>query len=276
MKLGIASIAFLNNNIRSKTFEYSQKLLFDAFEKTLLFAERNNLELCEFILDPPEFLMSPEKEHFIELFNSFPSIEKQIHAPYVDLSLCSLNGWIRRATIKTYAECAKFANKVKANLLTIHPGNVKFLHHSYKNIQKVLETSLNHLLKEISDLKVFPSLENMQNKYKIFFDVSEISSFFKNFKEKELYFTWDTGHSKTSNLNIEQLWSELHHRIKNIHLADNYHIFEDSHPELGTGNVNFSKIFEISQNYNYKGAYIMELHRLEDLVKSLNYVYKFI
>jgi len=276
MKLGIGSIVFLYDNIINKNFDYSPELLYNAFEKTLLFAEDNEIEVCEFMLDPPEVLYSEEESKFIKLFNSFPSIDKQFHAPYVDLNLCSLNERIRKATINVYEQNALFAHKVNANLLTIHPGNMKFLHHSYRNVYSKLRDSVKELLEKIIDLETIICLENMQNKSGIFLEVDEITKFFKQTRQNNLYFTWDTGHSWTSNLDIEELWKNLHNKIKNIHLVDNYHILEDTHPELGSGNVDFSKVFEISMEYNYEGAYIMELHNAEDLSNSLNYIYRYL
>jgi sugar phosphate isomerase/epimerase len=276
MKLGIGSIAFLYDNIINKRFDYSHELLYDAFERTLIFAEDNGIGICEFMLDPPEILLSKEKSRFIKLFDSFPSIDKQFHAPYVDLNLCSLNEWIRKATIKVYEQNAEFAHEVNADLLTIHPGSMKFLHHSYRNVYNKLRDSVKELLERISDLEVIICLENMQNKSGIFLNVDEITKFFKETRRNDLYFTWDTGHSWTSNLDVEELWKNLHSKIKNIHLVDNYYILEDTHPELGSGNVNFSKVFEISQEYDYEGSYIMELHNAEDLSNSLDYIYKYL
>ncbi|MBA7475093.1 hypothetical protein ES707_10459 [subsurface metagenome] len=70
MKLGLGSIAFIYDNINHGKFKSSKELLLNAIERTFNFAERNDIKICELILDPPEILVSEEKQAFIDLCNS--------------------------------------------------------------------------------------------------------------------------------------------------------------------------------------------------------------
>jgi hypothetical protein len=102
MELGIGSIAFIYNSIKNKKFKNSIDLLLHSIEETLKFTEKNGLRISEIILDPPEILLRERIRELIDLCRDYPSIKKQFHAPYADLSLCTQNPWIAQATIDCY------------------------------------------------------------------------------------------------------------------------------------------------------------------------------
>ena len=218
-----------------------------------------------------------KKRKLINLCRNYPSIKKQFHAPYADLSLCTHNPWIVKASIDCYDQSAKFCKEINAQVLTLHPGDAKFLHHSYNGIKNKLINSVNTLSERIKkhNPTLTTCLENMPKISGFFLDYNEINKFFSDLKRDDIYFTWDTGHSWSCNDNIEKLWEKINKKIKNIHLVDDLGNFSDIHPTLGEGNVNFQKVFEIAENYNYDGAMIIELHKVENLPKSIEYIRNF-
>lgn len=275
MKLGLGSIAFIYDNINRGKFKSSKELLLNAIERTFNFAERNNIKICELILDPPEILVSEEKQAFIDLCNSFPSIKKQFHAPYAYLSLCSHNPWILNATIECYIKSAEVSKAIGAETFTIHPGNAQFLHHSYNGVNNRLIDAVNLLLEKIKSFQLITSLENMPKMTGFFLKHDEINKFFSDINRGDIYLAWDTGHTASCNDNIEELWNKLHNRIKNIHLVDHFKNDLDIHPTLGKGSVDFQLVFELAKRFNYKGAMIMELHKVEDLPESIEFIQRF-
>ena len=275
MELGIGSIAFIYDSINNGKFSNSIDLLLNSIEKTFTFAEQNNLRMCELIVDPPEILIGENTQEFIDLCNSYPSIEKQLHAPYADLSLCTHNPWILNASIECYAHIAEICRKINAKVYTVHPGDAKFLHHSYNGVRNRLINSVNILLDKIKNDNLITCLENMPKMMGFFLNYQEIDKFFSEVKRNDIYFTWDTGHSASCDDNIEKLWEKIHTKIKNIHLADDLGNFSDTHPTLGEGNVNFKKVFDLIEKYNYNGALIMELHKVEELSNSIEYIRKY-
>ncbi len=275
MKLGLGSIAFIYDNINRGKFKSSKELLLNAIERTFNFAERNDIKICELILDPPEILVSKEKQAFIDLCNSFPSIKKQFHAPYAYLSLCTHNPWILNATIECYIKSAEVSKAIGAEIFTIHPGNAQFLHQSYNGVNNRLIDAVSFLLEKIKSFQLITSLENMPKMAGFFQNHDEFNKFFADINRGDIFLAWDTGHTASCNDNIEELWNKLHNRIKNIHLVEHFKKNLDIHPTLGKGSVDFQLVFELAKKFNYKGAMIMELHKVEDLPESIEYVQRF-
>ncbi len=275
MELGIGSIAFVYDSINHGRFNNSIELLLHSIERTFNFAEENEVKVCEIILDPPEILLSEKKQKFIDLCNSYHSIEKQFHAPYTNLSLCTHNPWILEASIECYTQIAEICKNIGVKVYTVHPGDATSLHNYYNGVKNRLIDSVNILLDKIRNPELYTCLENMPKILGFFLHYQEIGKFFSEIKRDDIYFTWDTGHSSSCSENVEKLWEILHPKIKNIHLVENINGTADTHPVLGEGNVDFEKIFEIVENFNYKGSMIMELHKVEDLPKSIEYIKNF-
>jgi len=276
MELGLGSIAFIYDSINSGEFNNSDELLLNSIERTFDFAEKNDINVCELILDPPEILISENRQKFIDLCKSYPSIKKQFHAPYAYLSLSTHNPWILDATIECYAYSAEICKEIRAQVFTIHPGDAKFLHHSYNRIKNRLIDSINDLMEKIKDLNIITCLENMPQIAGFFLNHKEINRFFTEINRNDIYFAWDTGHTYSCEDQIDLIWEKLHSRMKNIHLVEFFENTSDIHPTLGKGKVNFDKIFELANLYDYKGALIMELHKVEDLPESIEFIRHFI
>jgi len=274
MELGLGSIAFIYDSINNGEFNNSDDLLLHSIERTFDFAERNNIRICELILDPPEIILNENRQKFIELCKSYPSIKKQFHAPYAYLSLCTHNPWILKATLECYVKSAEICREIGAQVLTIHPGNAKFLHHSYNGIKNRLIDSMVKLLEKIKDLNLITCLENMPQMAGFFLQHEEIDKFFSKINRNDIYFAWDTGHTYSCKDHLDLIWEKLHTRMKNIHLVEYFENALDIHPTLGKGKVDFDKIFELTDQYNYKGALVMELHKVEDLPESIEFIRK--
>jgi len=272
MELGLGSIAFIYDSINHGEFNNSDELLLHSIERTFDFAENNDIKICELILDPPEILISENRQKFIELCKSYPSIKKQFHAPYAYLSLCTHNPWILDATIECYVNSAEICKEVGAQVFTIHPGNAKFLHHSYNGLKNRLIDSITVLLKKIRDLNLITCLENMPQMAGFFLNHKEISKFFTDINRNDIYFAWDTGHTYSCKDHLGLVWEKLHTRMKNIHLVDFFENTLDIHPTLGKGKVDFDKVFELANQYDYKGSLVMELHKVEDLNESIEFI----
>jgi sugar phosphate isomerase/epimerase len=276
MELGLGSIAFIYDSIKNSRYNQSDELLLYSIDRTFEFAEENDIKICELILDPPELLINGNRHKFIDLCDSYPSIKKQFHAPYAYLSLCTHNPWILDATLECYIKSAEICEEIGAQVLTLHPGNAEFLHHSYNGINNPLIDSINKLLEEIEDLKLITCLENMPQMAGFFLIHNEIDKLFTKINRNDIYFAWDTGHTYSCKDHLELIWEKLHTRMKNIHLVDYFDNSSDLHPMLGRGTVDFDKIFELADQYNYKGALVIELHNVEDLPESLEFMRNYI
>jgi sugar phosphate isomerase/epimerase len=248
----------------------------DATRKCLEDSERYDLEICELVLEPPLIFENENIEKFRELCNSF-NVKKQVHAPFVDLCLCSHNKLIAKSSLETNILATKISNEIEADIITIHPGLANFLIRTINEINyNVLIRNVKELLKKTEQLNLNICIENMPKNAGILLDEEDLVGFFSFFNDTQLYLTYDTSHFWTCDGNLPNLWKYLSNEIKNVHLVDNYDKNSDSHPKLGTGKIDFKLLFEILNTYNYNDALIVELSSFNDVPESIDFIYKFL
>ncbi|MHA1148131.1 MAG: sugar phosphate isomerase/epimerase family protein [Promethearchaeota archaeon] len=276
MELGISSLAYINECRTFGKYNSSIDILIDGSQKTFEFAEKNDIKICELLIDPPAIDTNEKCQRFIELCDNYKSVRKQIHGPYSDVNLASHNHWIRKASIECYTEIAKLCKKIGAKVYTIHPGSARYLHGYNKEINtSYLLQSVRELLDNVSEIKLTNCIENMQNKTGILLDLQECENFFNNIERDDIFFTWDTSHSWTCNVKVPELWKSIHSYIKNIHIVDNIVKTSDVHPALGVGKIDFKEIFDIANSYKYKGSMIIEIGYGKDMEPSVDFIRKF-
>ena len=276
MELGISSLGFIIEYGLSNNYEDLADLVLKASEDCLIFAENNNIETVELVLDPPEVIKEEHKTRFINLVNSF-SLKKQIHAPFIDVNLCTHNDIISNASVESYLNTIKICRDIGVNLLTIHPGLANFLINSIREYNKnKLAHSIQKLLSSMNNSDVMICLENMPKSCHIMLDENDIKNTFSKINRKDLYITYDTSHFYTCDGDINKLWDYFDKIIKNVHIVDNFSKDSDTHPPLGTGKVNFHEIFQVMNNHNYQGPIIIELSTAKDLAQSINFINKFL
>ena len=196
MELGISSLGYVVDFGLSGEFNSLPDLLFKATESCLTFAEENDIRICELVLEPLETLFDQNIENFIELCNSFKKIKKQVHGPFLDLNLCSHNVLVHQATIDTYKKSTEISEKIKADILTIHPGIANYLIKSISQYnQEKLIKGIDEILVNTKNFNVKVCVENMPKMVKFFLIIDEIESFFKKINRKDIFMTWDTSHS---------------------------------------------------------------------------------
>ncbi|MBD3255633.1 MAG: TIM barrel protein [Candidatus Lokiarchaeota archaeon] len=272
MRLGISSLGHLVDKALRGKFKSMVELLFNSIEASLNFAERYDIEVVEIILDPPEIYNKKERDNIIDLCNAY-SIEKQVHAPFTDVSLCSFNQNISDATVKSCIDAAEFCQQIGAEILTVHPGVGHFLIkkvREFNNLQLVSAT--NKLLDATSQFNVKVCMENMPKDAHMLGNVEVIRSFLSRSDRDDIYFTFDTSHAWTTDMNQDLYWKNFHSLIKNVHLADNNNKDTDLHPALGDGKVDFSKILNLANEFNYEGVFIIEIITGRALRRSIKYI----
>jgi sugar phosphate isomerase/epimerase len=274
MELGISSLGHIIEYGLSNNYENLIDLVLKASEDCLIFAEENNIESVELVLDPPVIMKEEYKDKFINLVNSF-SLKKQIHGPFIDVNLCTHNDIISNASVNVYLKTVEICKDFDVRLLTIHPGLANFLIDSIREHNKnQLAKSIQKLLKSMKNSDVRICLENMPKNCYIMLDESDIKKTLTKIDRKDLYLTYDTSHFYTCEGDISKLWDYFDKIIKNVHLVDNFSKDSDAHPPLGTGKVNFQEIFEIMNIHSYNGPMIIELSTAKDLTQSINFINK--
>ncbi|MFO8017213.1 MAG: sugar phosphate isomerase/epimerase family protein [Promethearchaeia archaeon] len=273
MNLGISSLGHINQYAKEKEYDTLFDLLYEATRDCLLYVEKQNLNLCEVLLEPLALMKAQEKQEFIELCNSFHSIKKQVHGPFISVSLCSHNKFISDASIESYVLAAEVGEQIGAQNMTIHPGLVSFLPKPLRVFHRErIEAALTKLLKTTKKFDLKICLENMPKGVGICLKPEEIQRFLEHTDIYNLFFTWDTSHSWTNDIEVSKIWKLLHQYIKNIHIVDNFERESDTHPALGTGKIDFREIFSFIQQYDYTGSLILEIGQAKDLDESLDYI----
>ncbi|MBY9006623.1 MAG: sugar phosphate isomerase/epimerase [Candidatus Lokiarchaeota archaeon] len=276
MKLGISSLGYLINYGKNNSYNSLAELILNSTRNCLNDAERYNLDVCEIVFEPPIMISEEFRNSFIELCNSY-SIEKQIHGPFVDISLCSLNTDICKASVNSYIESAKLAQEIGVKIITIHPGFGNFLIEPIRIYnQEILKKNILSLLDSTKEINISFCLENMPKMLYIFLNTDEIKEFFLAVNNDNLYMTYDTSHFWTCDGNLSNLWRYLHKRIKNIHLVENFDRENDPHPQLGCGEINFDEIFNFLKKYHYNDSLIIELSNSDDILKSIDFVKRYL
>ena len=143
--------------------------------------------------------------------------------------------------------------------------------------EKIAEDYINLFLKlekKIIDNNITISLETDLKP-------SELKFFLKNFNKKAISVNYDTGNSAFFDFDVDQEFLSYGNQISNVHIKDctpkEYTV------ELGTGNVNFSKVFTFLKKNKYKGDLILQAARGSDKTQiakkqlkfTSNYVSKF-
>lgn len=272
MELGISSLGHLVELASQNKSKSLEDLLFQSTKSCLIYAEKNDIDNVEIVIEPQDIICDKFKEMFIDMVNSF-SIKKQIHGPFININLCSHNFSISQASIEAYIDTYRICKELKSSLMTIHPGVASFIPGTLRTINlDHLAKSIKILIESLNDSTFMISMENMPRSSNIMLDTNNIEEIYEKINNPCLFMTYDTSHFYTNNGKVDKLWKTFHLIIKNVHLVENFSKFSDTHPNLGTGKVKFKEIIEIMKYYNYKGPLIIELGSSKGLNQSIDYI----
>jgi sugar phosphate isomerase/epimerase len=274
MKLGISSLSHIILTAKDYPSTDLHSLLLQATRSCLEFCESHQLEVCELIIDPITTFLNENRKEFIEVCKEY-SIQKQVHAALIDVSLCSFNQEISEATLNTFKNNIEIASSFNAKTITIHPGvsKIPITAFKQKNLE-ILAIQIIRLLGWAKNSKVKICLENMSKDTGMCRNEKELLEIYQNVNDPDFYFTYDTSHLWMSDGDHHDFLHTLFPYIKNVHIADNIDKKRDQHPPIGAGNVPFPKIIEELKSLNYNESLIIELLDVSGLEKSIDYVTK--
>ncbi len=187
----------------------------------------------------------------------------QIHAPFNDLNIMSMNSKLRKASINEIVRALDMGNVLDVNVITIHPGIYSPLGKYWDGTEKALMESLEQISLQAEERGIKLALENMPAPFPTAgTQPEEISSILS---QLNIGFCLDIGHAFTSGklkkfLNLEPI---------NLHLHDN-NGHDDLHLPLGDGKIDFEMV--IKKMKGYKGNRVIEGRSLGELKKSKEYL----
>ncbi len=276
MELGISSLGYIIDYGLNSDDKNITNMFFQSTEECLNFAEENSINIVEIVVDPQNIFTDTRRQGFIDLLNSY-SMKKQIHGPFIDVNLCSHNDLISKASTEAYIETAKLCREFNVDLMTVHPGLANFLLESIRDYNRIqLARAINVLLDFTNKLNLTICLENMPKNTHIMLDQDNIEEILTSIARTDLFLTYDTSHFYTNDGDVNLLWERYHKIIRNVHLVENFTTDSDTHPNLGSGKVNFKEILDIINNFGYKGALVIELSSNKNLQESIDYINRFL
>ncbi len=249
MKIGVSTLAL---------FPMSLKEIMDYLESI-------NVEYCELMLDYPYNRIDSD------LVNSY-GIKTSIHAPLSDVNIASLNGSIRKASVKEIKNSIDLASKIDAESVVVHPGHMAFLARKFQ--EKIRENSLISL-KECSKfaeergiklcVENMPDMEGMICK-----DLDELDELVQ---EVGALMTIDVGHAHNMSISVQEMLK--YNDIGHIHLSDNDGSF-DNHNAVGSKDIDFKLLFKGLNKKNFDGILVIEVTNQDEVLESLDYIKKLV
>ncbi|MBM3304100.1 MAG: sugar phosphate isomerase/epimerase, partial [Candidatus Aenigmarchaeota archaeon] len=194
-----------------------------------------------------------------------------VHAPFSDTNLMSLSPDHAAATVKAVREAMDIARKLDASIVTIHAGKTnRFTERG--RWKSALKENLSSLLDYASLNGIRLSVENLFKKegFSSEFPVTPDECEYILSKHKGLEFCMDVGHFHMSGIDVYHALEQFISRSNCIHLHDAKG--RGDHLVIGSGEIDFSRIFSALIANDFKGAVIIENKNTEECLASHDFL----
>ncbi len=187
----------------------------------------------------------------------------QVHAPFNDLNIASMNPGLREAAIDEIERSYKMAVELDAEMVTMHPGVYSPIGRFWDGTEEAAVGSLRELNEMAEDYGVNVAVENMPN-----LDVTmgvtpeDMSDLLDG---SGMSFCLDIGHAFTSG----RLEDFLKFEPVNLHIHDNIGR-KDAHMPLGEGEIDIEHVIDSLSSYD--GNHVLENRSIDDLIESKLYL----
>ena len=209
-------------------------------ESLEIFEALNKIEYFEITHERPFREISDDK-NMIDLINSY-ELKYTIHSAYTDLNIASFNKAIQKASINEIERSIDFAVDIDSDIVVIHPGIVSY-------------TARNQV-----DFVYSLAIQG--------FMYQDINLLNETLTELDMPMTLDIGHAHTAGFAPEEMYFDC---VKHIHVHDNPGD-DDTHLTLGEGSLAVNDFFDVFMSKGYDGIYMLELHSVDSIKKSLEYM----
>ncbi len=205
------------------------------------------------------------------------SLEPIVHSAVYDINIASLNPLIRKASIRQMVESIRFAAKIGAKIVIIHPGRLPkdFPPIYLKNSRINLLTSLNVMARMAGRIGVMLAIENSPRgrAHRLVAIPQEHLYILKRLESAHVGALLDLGHAHTWGLDLREYIKSLAKYILLFHLHDNRGD-SDEHLPLGKGNIDLRGVGEEIQKLSKEVPLILNMRQKEDIVKSIKFLEK--
>jgi sugar phosphate isomerase/epimerase len=194
-----------------------------------------------------------------------------VHAPYMDLCPGGFDKTIKAISKDKIKKSVEMANMLHAKHIVCHPGYDKwrFDHNEQLWLDSSIET-WTEILKTAGD-RLIVALENIFEE-----TPSTFLALFNYFKDKNLYFCFDSGHFNLfSTFSLEGWLAPLKDRIVEMHLHDN-HGNTDEHLPIGRGTFPFRELKAFLKQTNGNIIYTAEIASEAHVAESIKNAKEFL
>ncbi len=197
-----------------------------------------------------------------------------LHAPLSDINIASVNKGIWEESIRQIKESIENAYEFIDDICVVHPGILSPL--SVQTPEKAIQSAiegLTTLCEFAAERGLRIAVENlisinmMLGRYP-----DELIQIVRGVNMDNIGLCLDVAHANTTRtldgfLNIKAEDMEIIH----LHASDNFGA-DDLHLPLGKGNLDWKKVLNRINDYEYEGIMVMELYTIEGGIESLEFI----
>lgn len=197
------------------------------------------------------------------------NIGVSMHMPFNDLNPGSLDGYIRKASMRRLVEAAMLSRYYQPKHVIIHSGyRPEIYDNNYSEWLKKTVLTWRKVLEKMPDVQVY--LENVYEQ-----DPLQIRELLTEL-EGRAGFCFDLGHwfsagRGSQNKDLHRWLNILAPFLKHLHLHDNNGI-KDEHLAMGAGKVPFASLFAELELLDISPTFTLEPHSLDDFVQNLVFI----
>ncbi|QER42028.1 sugar phosphate isomerase/epimerase [Thermodesulfobacterium sp. TA1] len=232
----------------------------------LVLAHRINVEVSLNAFSLDNYPYSTFKEIAVQLKNQ--GLLTTVHLPFIDLSIGSVDLWIREVSFKRIFLAVERASLFQPLNLVLHSGYSYNYHEIKEEWREQFIENLNKLLDFIREENLFLSLENVYEPTPEF-----MLPIFEAFYGK-IGWCFDPAHGRVFSKKDELQWLQtLYPYLKEIHCHDNLGE-EDDHLAVGKGVLKFEAVFHFLKEKKIVPILTSEAHNEEDTYVNLEVLTK--
>jgi sugar phosphate isomerase/epimerase len=202
-----------------------------------------------------------------------------LHAPLSDINIASVNEGIWRESVRQIKESMESAYEFIDDICVVHPGILSPLsvQKPEKAVQKAID-GLTKLCEFAAERGLRIAVENltsvnmMLGRYP-----DELIQIVRGVNTDNIGICLDVAHANTTRtlddfLNIKAKAEDM--EIIHLHASDNFGT-DDLHLPLGKGNLDWKRVLNGINDYEYEGIMVMELYTIEGGIESLEFIHNF-
>lgn len=195
-------------------------------------------------------------------------LRSTVHAPFSGFNPGSPKTRLRKTAHNMCQQSLQLAEALGANCIVFHPG---IPYQATPQVRdKWLTNALNFWPEYIAQAKQLGTVMTVENIYESGSDVFE--QLFDELGCEHFGHCFDIGHWNIfAQQPLDDWFQKLGKQIKHLHLHDNLGE-SDQHLPIGSGNIDFTTLFQQVADLSQKPSMTLEAHQLSDLETSLQQI----